>query len=368
MTPPSQPGGNLPRLTSLRFFAALLVLIFHARLHHFVPQGALFDVAHMGVAFFFVLSGFVLAWASAGASVEPRRFWVNRFARVYPSHLVTLLIALVVMPPVGWGTLTLNLLLLQAWSPSQSTALSLNSVSWSLSAEAFFYLLAPWAITWIRRSGTHLIVGGALAWWAVTIIAGRALAVAGAEEWPYYLPLTRSSEFIIGVVLAELFRRGLLKRRIPIWLATAACVGSYLLALMVYRLGVSMQMAPAIITLPAIALLIVAAAQADARGERGLLTSPLLEHAGRVSFALYLVHYMVLAVLPARLPMPQGPLESLAYLTLTFLISWVCAEALHRGVEVPAQRMIRTAARRHAHRGPAPSAGPGGALSRPERS
>ncbi|BDA63886.1 acyltransferase family protein [Actinomyces capricornis] len=344
MTPPVQPGRDLPRLTSLRFFAALLIVLFHARLHHFVPQGQFFDVAHMGVAFFFVLSGFVLAWASQGRRVEPRRFWVNRFARVYPSHLVTMLIAVILIPPATWGDLALNTLLLQAWSPHQATALALNAVAWSLSAEAFFYLLAPWLITAARRLPERHLVLAAGAWWLTTIVAGRMLVVvAGTEEWPYYLPLLRSSEFLIGIVLAELFRRGRLRVRPPMWLALLACLGSYLVALAVYRGGVTMQTVPAVITLPAIVLLVVSAAQADVQGRGGLLASPALQHAGRVSFALYLTHYLVLAVLPARLPVPRGALEGLAYLALTLLISWVCAEALHRGVELPAQRAIRAA-------------------------
>ncbi|CAM2956439.1 acyltransferase [Actinomyces slackii] len=342
MVPSRGGGGNLPRLTSLRFFAALLILIYHARLSDLVPGGRVFDVAHMGVAFFFVLSGFVLTWASPGERIEPRRFWLNRFARIYPSHLVTMLIAAVIFLPVRWTDVLLHLFLLQAWAPHQSTILSLNEVSWSLSAEAFFYLLAPWLITALRRRSDRTMVILALGWWIVTMGAGRALILMGFEEWPYYLPAIRSAEFIIGIVLAELFRRGRLSRRIPVWPCVVACLVSYGAALAVYRMGVTMQMMPAIITAPAICLLVVAAAQADARGQGGLLTSPLLEHAGKVSFAVYLVHALVLTVVPPLLPEPATLAWQLAGLAVVLVVTWACAEALHRGVELPAQRAIRS--------------------------
>ncbi len=57
----------------------------------------------MGVVFFFVLSGFVLAWNyhgefSAGqvGAVAYRHFALRRFARLYPLYLLALMLATVV--------------------------------------------------------------------------------------------------------------------------------------------------------------------------------------------------------------------------------------------------------------------------------
>jgi len=66
-------------LTSLRFFAAWLVVC-----HHFFA----FEAGYAGVTFFFVLSGFILALNYAGRVDTPaqrRRFWLKRAARVYPA-------------------------------------------------------------------------------------------------------------------------------------------------------------------------------------------------------------------------------------------------------------------------------------------
>ncbi|WP_344528181.1 acyltransferase family protein, partial [Streptomyces rectiviolaceus] len=66
---------KLPSLTGVRFFAAALVFFFHASLPEvlgvFEDPGfadgyaqALSKVGFVGVSFFFILSGFVLAWSA----------------------------------------------------------------------------------------------------------------------------------------------------------------------------------------------------------------------------------------------------------------------------------------------------------------
>jgi len=92
---------RLPSLTALRFFAALCVFIYHASSmlifrsiavrddYAFVVQ----NIGYLGVSFFFVLSGFILTWNARPG--EPRRSFIRRrLARIYPSHLVMLLVAL----------------------------------------------------------------------------------------------------------------------------------------------------------------------------------------------------------------------------------------------------------------------------------
>jgi peptidoglycan/LPS O-acetylase OafA/YrhL len=73
---------------------------------------------YRGVAFFFVLSGFLLTWGT-----DPRRsairFYVRRFARTYHCHAVVWLLVLVlvlVSGPTDPFHALLNLLLLHAWS------------------------------------------------------------------------------------------------------------------------------------------------------------------------------------------------------------------------------------------------------------
>jgi peptidoglycan/LPS O-acetylase OafA/YrhL len=99
-----------------------------------------------GVSFFFILSGFVLTW-SARPNDTARAFWRRRFAKIYPNHFVTFLGAagILILKGLGIGVLAAvaNLLLIQAWIPSASIYFGMNTPSWSLACEAFFYAMFP---------------------------------------------------------------------------------------------------------------------------------------------------------------------------------------------------------------------------------
>src|ERR1700712_5707681 len=87
-------------LTSLRFFAALYVVLYHSltpmvsgiEKHAFVQRAI--SLGYASVSFFFFLSGYILAVAylRTGRDLRMRkRFYVARFARIYPLFALTLL-------------------------------------------------------------------------------------------------------------------------------------------------------------------------------------------------------------------------------------------------------------------------------------
>jgi peptidoglycan/LPS O-acetylase OafA/YrhL len=92
-------------------------------------------LGYVGVTFFFVLSGFVLAW-SGTPDLPARYFYGRRFARIYPTHGVTILAALLLSAVVGLttgvGPLVTSVWLTQAWVPISPYTEQLNNVSWSL--------------------------------------------------------------------------------------------------------------------------------------------------------------------------------------------------------------------------------------------
>ena len=89
-----ETGVKLDQLTSLRFFAAVMVVICHsAGLFGFVG-GPELDGLRTGVSFFFVLSGFILAYVYPKLDTIPEllHFLRARFARIWPAHFVTFLL------------------------------------------------------------------------------------------------------------------------------------------------------------------------------------------------------------------------------------------------------------------------------------
>jgi peptidoglycan/LPS O-acetylase OafA/YrhL len=130
---------SLPALTGARFLAAFSVVVYH---YGRVPLRAISPLAATAaaagpaaVSFFYVLSGAVLTWGCTDARGLPSRtartFWSQRAARILPTYLLALALAVAPFAVHAWqlhpgmgGTLRIiagtgaSVLLLQAlWPP-----------------------------------------------------------------------------------------------------------------------------------------------------------------------------------------------------------------------------------------------------------
>lgn len=175
-------------LDLLRYFAALMVYVFHAG--HFAHYKLPFFGTHggLGVAVFFVLSGFVIAFSAAGKRRDIVDYFVARFARLWSVALPAIVLTLVLDVIGQW-------LALPAYAPMQPysafkwiaasgiTALFLNQVwfldiwlgtngpFWSLSYEFWYYAIFA---TLIYFRGWRRVVMAGL----VACIAGPGILVA----------------------------------------------------------------------------------------------------------------------------------------------------------------------------------------------
>lgn len=317
------------------------------RIYPGMPLKATSTVGYVGVAFFFVLSGFVLTWSTPIYNgVEAKQFWIKRVARVYPSHLAMMVIALLLPArplPLTWVAVPPNALLLQSWFSPNDIAFGVNAVSWSLSCEAFFYLCAPLLISVLNALKPLQRYLAAAAGAGVAWSIGLVLAANGSNVYAYHLPIVRIGEFIIGIALALALRDGV---RLPFRSVCLAGVTTAVMVMVCLRTG-QVTTVSGILMVPAFAWLIYACAQADLDGVRGVLRLKLLEHLGITSFAFYLVHELVLLNLKP-LPWPHGSkLVNLATVIVLWVICQAAAELLYRGVERPAQRRIRAWAAAH---------------------
>jgi peptidoglycan/LPS O-acetylase OafA/YrhL len=315
---------QLRPLTSIRFLFALLVVVFHGE--DTLKQGgfddwpfvvrAIISHGYTGVSFFFVLSGFILAYSyrsklnNVGDSVE---FWRARFARIYPAYLVAFIIFLPIAIytailqddfRIAFTTAALQLTLLQSWIPS--AALRWNGPAWSLSVEALFYALFPLLFLKARPLSDKTLFGiAALAYLASQIGAligwryGPSLATT-LNDWEnlpklsneaitlffMYFPLFRVPEFAFGMTLGILFTRsapvGPLMRRFMIVLG---CLG-FGVGFVVLGPLVPGEMIADGLLMPFLGLLLVGLAYSPSR----IFNHWIFVQLGEASYSLYLLH------------------------------------------------------------------------------
>jgi peptidoglycan/LPS O-acetylase OafA/YrhL len=349
MTEPVAPAErNLPRLTSLRAFAAFGVLVFHLQ---FWTGWSVTEVLGVdgsaGVAFFFILSGFVLTW-SMRPGTSAWAFYRRRFARVYPNHFVTAVAALVVpvtVLAIEGQALVLNFALIHTWVPRNDWVYSLNGVSWSLACEAFFYASFPVLLFVMRRLPTRQVLAASSAW----VLGTMLITLFGASQGGRTAllvdvnPLLRSGEFVLGIATALLMSRGWR----PQWSLTGSCL-TLIVALTVTRfLDLPYPAANALLILPLWAVL-AAAASSDLKKLPGWLPNRIFVYLGELSFAFYLVHELViintLHVFGWRNPVPDmqelGLMQGAGFAVVAILFATFLAAVLHHVVELPCQRAL----------------------------
>ncbi|WP_432497010.1 acyltransferase family protein [Kineococcus gypseus] len=322
---------ELPTLTSLRAAAALFVVAYHLSRWGVLPWPA-DGVGVTGVTFFFVLSGFLLTWGYRGG-LDARRFYARRLARVWPAHAVVWCAALLVpitAHPLTAGSAVTNLLLVQSWAPSLGYVFGANGVAWSLSCEVAFYAVFPFAVARMARWGTRTAVRVAAAAFLAETAVAVAVTVPGTPVWlalaGFSNPLLRLPEFLLGIAAALAVRSGWRPSWRALLAALALCLGG--LAVLHDR------PAPNVWTAPLYVVLIALAAARDCSPRRSPLAARPLVYAGKVSFALYLVHELV--IINLRPLLGTGPLAAAGMVAA----SAAGAVLLHHAVELPAQALL----------------------------
>ena len=334
--------------------ATLPVVLIHVGSNFFGPPWlrSAFGYGYIGVSFFFVLSGFVLTWSSE--HVPARRFWWLRFARVWPAQALVAVFALAVIGqgrPPDWPGGAADLLLLQSWWPNAHVYFGGNGVSWSLSCEAFFYLLFPALVIGLRRlehRGLAATIAGVFVMLAIAPALGAWSGVsAELSNWLFFiLPGYRMLEFMLGMALARAVQRGF---RVPHPRAAAAAGSVALGGLVAALVWISSTFGVypsrpwmALLVLPVFAGLVLAGATADLHRAQGWLTSRPLQWLGAISFALYLVHQPLFRITQAWgwWP-PRGDLLGVAAFAAFLVLAVAVAGLLHHLVEKPLERRLR---------------------------
>ena len=329
-------------LTGLRGLAALWVFFFHAR-NLFAgttleePMKFVASLGgDLGVDIFFVLSGFVLALNYSTAHESPSAwlgFLRKRLARIYPVHLVGLALAgLATLIGARYSTslegLFYSLTLTHAWS--YPIIRTWNTVSWSVSAEWFAYILFPAISAATLRIRSPWVILGTI---VVLDVALWSLMADGPYSGTMAYGLLRiSAEFPAGVLLHRLWVMN--KEPSRHWDMVALCAILLLIfgAPAAANHGYKSHFAAGA-ALPLAGLIVYGLA----RGTGRFLAGKWWVHAGHISYALYIIHGILLAIAEH---FALGTRWALNAVALTFLVCIGLAWLIYEYVEKPGRRLI----------------------------
>lgn len=215
---------EIPQLTFTRFLAAIAIVFFHyaaeifpfniPAIHYFISH------ANLGVCYFFVLSGFILSivyeadfFTRPGAN---KKFFIARFARIYPVYLIALLLGIASVwlyqhEKFSTASAISNALLIQAWIPLHLK--TYNLPGWSLSVEAFFYIIFPLLIYKVFRESFRNSAIIALIVWFVSLvlylIVNPASGMSIENNYINYItnPLMQVNNFLLGIAGGIAYRQ-----------------------------------------------------------------------------------------------------------------------------------------------------------------
>jgi peptidoglycan/LPS O-acetylase OafA/YrhL len=335
-------------LTSLRGIAAWWVVLFHfdTYLLPYIPAAVFQFIArgYLAVDLFFCLSGFVIFLNYGKLKIaSPREifaFYLRRLAKIYPLHLFTLglyvlLVGAVILahrdlpgPRFSLENFILNIFLVQDWTGRSD--LTWNVPSWSISAEFAAYLLFPIVVMAVRSTAGRLfpcLLAIALLLCLLNYFFAPIGFDLGKSIGTYGVPRC-IAQFTIGALLARIYlARTVMHRLAPLCLFAIAA-----LSLIIGLTTMESVMVPLAWT-----ALVLAIALADKN--LGFLNHPWLIFVGDISYSTYMIHYFIRDVFKFLLVHPDQP-TPIYYVLAAFGAVFAASVPLYLFVERPAHRHL----------------------------
>ena len=347
--------GYIPALDGLRAIAVGGVLMFHA-LPNVITGGFL------GVSSFFTLSGFLictllLSELAATDTVDLGAFWARRVKRLAPAALVVTVAAIVFTktPWAGWG---------EGMQPSDGVAAALNVMNWHvihLPADQVLRVLGPLGPYWslgveeqfyavmlivflVLRRRPASAAGNLAALCVGTWVGSAALAIVLHRDHPREMFGTdvRAAELAAGCLLAiVIHQRGRAFLAAPSTTGRSIQIAGWIgltITIVAFIWGDEDQRwvrAGGFAALSIVHVVVISATLAGGSMARVLASRPLVE-LGKLSYALYLVHWPIILSLRAdRLHLDGGGLDTWLLTIIRISVSLAAAIALNRLVERP---------------------------------
>ncbi len=350
-TPAPRKPFYIPSLDGIRAVSFLIVFVAHAGLGQVIPGG-------LGVTIFFFLSGYLITTLlrmeyDKTDQVNFRQFYVRRMMRIFPPFYLVLVVAtaLTAAGIVG-GQLRPLAVLSQLFYLNNYYVIATGGfegfapgtgIYWSLAVEEHFYLVFPFVYLLLRRvfpDGRRqaLVLGAA----CVAVLIWRCVLVYGlgsTMERTYVATDTRIDSILFGCILA-VFGNPMLdkisvspQRTLFLWVPLG--LGTLLFSL-IYRNDAFRETFRYTLQGLAFLPLFIAAIRFPTWPLFSWLNNSWMRLMGALSYSLYLVHQVVLAIVEHYVPLPL-----LAQGLIGLALSYMIAYAMYRAVEQPLARLRR---------------------------
>jgi exopolysaccharide production protein ExoZ len=295
-SPRAAASPTISGIQLLRALAATAVVATHVQydfVHHLRLPAALpawFGFLGAGVHLFFVISGFIMVYSSTrlfGQATGPSEFLRRRIARIVPLYWAVTTVMLAYDLARGFaaadasGRLVLSSYFFVPYLRPSGEMGPLYGVGWTLDYEMFFYVVFAIALVGRRAVAVCSIIG---------LFAGFALIHGLSRSLPlpfgfWFNPIIL--EFSLGMLLGWAYHANF---RLPAWMRPilfGAAAAGFAWSASPWHLplpdwiglGLPSMLAVAAVTLP-----------------QGALAFAAIDRLGDASYAIYLVHPMVIAV------------------------------------------------------------------------
>lgn len=321
---------------ALRGIAVILVVLFHLKF-------SVIASGFIGVDIFFVISGYLMAVAFNSPNLSILEFYERRARRVLPAALIIMLIFFLLSPlfflpfeaqkitEPFWGLLAFvpNLIFWKIDDYFSALNFTPTLHYWSLGVELQYYIVFPILVYFFRKNIIWFAVLGALSLFLCVFITPLMSKTA------FFMLPTRLWEFLLGFAAyhlnTHLICRRILNSRISVIIVLISSI-----SLLLYSLyPIPQNQFPGFYAIPAalLSFLIISVGVTNDTLE-GLPGISALRWVGKLSYSIYLVHYLVIFVFL------YGPFsewreldikDSILILTITIALSLLS----YRCIEIP---------------------------------
>jgi exopolysaccharide production protein ExoZ len=328
----------LVHIQILRFIAAVSVIAFHAL--GVAPDGYkvaespisfMLSYGGRGVDLFFVISGFIIFYATHGASLTPGEFLRRRVERIVPLYfflIFTVTVLAMTLPGAfdtpGWYT-PRHILKSLAFVAFTDGDMPVVYVGWSLEYEMYFYLAAALLMAATRDPWRNIVV-----MFSALAIVGRIPGVEPALGNYAFFADPIILEFVLGVIVGHVFVNGRVDWPMPV--AAACAIAAVLVTDPTQRVVIS--------GIPA-ALLVMVAAFVSRKRILPSWLERVLARMGDASYSIYLAQVETVTLAGSAVAGLVPSIPPLLLLTVTTAIVVAFGLLLNIAVERPLLRFSR---------------------------